>query len=172
VATPLADRALERLPELLKLEAAADERRVKAPRDRGRGQVHVQQPVGRHRLRFPFRRYLHRLDLHGVPHQLPRLPPDQYLAGISELLEPGGDVDGVSGHERVAFARDDLTGVDADPCLQPSLITAARISQAARTARRASSSCATGTPETAITASPTNFSTVPPCRSRICRIRS
>jgi hypothetical protein len=30
VAAPLADRALERLPELLKLGAAADERRVKA----------------------------------------------------------------------------------------------------------------------------------------------
>ena len=40
---------------------------------------------------------------------------------------------------------------------------------AARTARSASSSCATGTPKTAMTASPTNFSTVPPCRSRIAR---
>jgi len=40
--------------------------------------------------------------------------------------------------------------------------TAARISDAARTARSASSSCETGIPKTAITASPTNFSTVPP----------
>ena len=36
---------------------------------------------------------------------------------------------------------------------------------AARTARSASSSCATGTPNTAITASPMNFSTVPPYAS-------
>ena len=36
------------------------------------------------------------------------------------------------------------------------------ISSAARHARRASSSCASGTPKTARTASPTNFSTVPP----------
>ncbi len=42
-------------------------------------------------------------------------------------------------------------------------------SAAARTARRASSSWMVGTPKTAITASPMNFSTVPPCRSRISR---
>ena len=40
--------------------------------------------------------------------------------------------------------------------------TAATRSSAARTARSASSSCATGVPHTAITASPMNFSTVPP----------
>ena len=39
---------------------------------------------------------------------------------------------------------------------------ASRILNPARTARSASSSCATGAPKTAITASPTNFSTVPP----------
>jgi NhaP-type Na+/H+ or K+/H+ antiporter len=40
---------------------------------------------------------------------------------------------------------------------------------AALTARRASSSCAAGTPKTAITASPMNFSTVPPWRSSASR---
>ena len=40
--------------------------------------------------------------------------------------------------------------------------TAATRSSAARTARSASSSWATGVPHTAITASPMNFSTVPP----------
>ena len=55
---------------------------------------------------------------------------------------------------------------------RPSAGTAARISHAARTARRASSSWETGTPKTAITASPMNFSTVPPWRSRIVRISS
>ncbi len=43
----------------------------------------------------------------------------------------------------------------------PIVATAARSSTAARTARSASSSCACGTPKTAITASPMNFSTVP-----------
>ena len=39
------------------------------------------------------------------------------------------------------------------------------MSAAARTARIASSSWVVGIPNTAITASPMNFSTVPPCRS-------
>jgi hypothetical protein len=48
----------------------------------------------------------------------------------------------------------------------------ARIAAAAPTARSASSSCATGTPKTAITASPMNFSTVPPWRSSAALISS
>jgi hypothetical protein len=42
------------------------------------------------------------------------------------------------------------------------------IRRLARTARSASSSCATGAPNTAMTASPMNFSTVPPNRSISC----
>ena len=45
---------------------------------------------------------------------------------------------------------------------RPRSCTASRSSTAALTARSASSSVATGMPKTAITASPTNFSTVPP----------
>jgi len=47
-----------------------------------------------------------------------------------------------------------------------------RIASAARTARSGSSSCATGAPNNAITASPMNFSTVPPNRSSSARSRS
>ena len=47
-----------------------------------------------------------------------------------------------------------------------------RIASAARTARSGSSSCATGAPKTAITASPMNFSTVPPNRSSSARRRA
>ena len=47
-----------------------------------------------------------------------------------------------------------------------------RIRSAARTARSASSSCATGAPKTAMTASPMNFSTVPPKRSMSALTRS
>ena len=43
---------------------------------------------------------------------------------------------------------------------------------AARTARRASSSCSRGRPKTAMTASPMNFSTTPPCRSSSARMVS
>jgi len=47
--------------------------------------------------------------------------------------------------------------------------TESRIASAARTARSGSSSWETGAPKTAITASPMNFSTVPPCRSSSAR---
>ena len=74
---------------------------------------------------------------------------------------------------RSSRAGDDLAGVDADPRLDARAPgSASRISAAARHARSASSSCATGTPNTAITASPMNFSTVPPCDSTIPLIRS
>jgi hypothetical protein len=48
------------------------------------------------------------------------------------------------------------------PTSSPSAETAATMSSAARTARSASSSVAVGVPQTAITASPMNFSIVPP----------
>ena len=48
------------------------------------------------------------------------------------------------------------------PASAPSWATVFVRSSAARTARSASSSVATGAPHTAITASPMNFSTVPP----------
>jgi hypothetical protein len=47
----------------------------------------------------------------------------------------------------------------------PSCVSSLRMAMAERTARSGSSSCAMGAPKTAITASPMNFSTVPPYRS-------
>ena len=54
----------------------------------------------------------------------------------------------------------------------PSSHTPSRIERAALTARAASSSCDVGTPKAAMTASPANFSTVPPLRSMQRRARS
>ena len=54
----------------------------------------------------------------------------------------------------------------------PSSIAKSRIASAARTARSGSSSCAVGAPNSAMTASPMNFSTVPPWRSSSARTRS
>ena len=54
----------------------------------------------------------------------------------------------------------------------PSSTAKSRIASAARTARSGSSSCATGAPKSAITASPMNFSTVPPWRSSSVRTRA
>ncbi len=50
--------------------------------------------------------------------------------------------------------------------------SASRIASAARTALSGSSSCVVGAPNTAITASPMNFSTVPPRRSSSSRSRA
>ena len=67
-----------------------------------------------------------------------------------------------------------LAGGDGDAHLSSgcSSTTQSRIASAARTARSGSSSCATGAPKTAITASPMNFSTVPPWRSSSARSRA
>jgi len=69
--------------------------------------------------------------------------------------------------------------ISASPVLTPirtwmllSSRAQSRIASAARTARSGSSSCATGAPNTAITASPMNFSTVPPNRSSSLRRRA
>ena len=55
---------------------------------------------------------------------------------------------------------------------KPRAVTASRSSTDARSARSASSSWRVGIPKTAITASPINFSTVPPCRSSAVRASS
>ena len=57
----------------------------------------------------------------------------------------------------------------SSPASPPRSRTAATSSRAARTERSASSSCAAGEPQTATTASPMNFSMVPPWRSTIAR---
>ncbi len=56
-----------------------------------------------------------RLAGHGVPDEPPRVRADQYLACRSALLEPGGDVDGVAGDQRVDLPGHHLARVDADP---------------------------------------------------------
>ena len=53
------------------------------------------------------------LDRHGVPHERERGGADQDLARRRRLLEPGGDVDGIAGDERLALAGDDLARVHA-----------------------------------------------------------
>ena len=97
---------------------------------------------------------------------------DQHRARLGHRLDPRRGVDEVAGHHPLAARADGDGGLagehpDARPQLAaptscPSAATAAASSSAARTARSASSSCATGAPHTAITASPMNFSTVPP----------
>ena len=95
--------------------------------------------------------------------------PISDLARRGRLLESRRDVDRVAGDERLALAADDdLARVDADPGLEARAPrSAARISAARgrRAGRRPRAT--TGIPKTAMTASPMNFSTVPPWRSTI-----
>ena len=101
---------------------------------------------------------------------------EQDLAGRCRLLEAGGDVDGVAVRASVCPSPEStspvLTPVRASIRTPKSRSSssfssprASRMSAAARTARSASSSCRVGIPNTAMTASPMNFSTVPPWRS-------
>ena len=108
-----------------------------------------------------------------------RLAAEQDLARLRRLLEARGDVDGVAGRDQVLrrrIADDDLAGVDPDAQLEAHAEACCRGRRSAARARRASRRPRErraarrprgrpGTPKTAITASPMNFSTVPPCRS-------
>src|SRR5205814_1223472 len=78
----------------------------------------------------------------------------------------------VAAHASVRLlARRDL-GMTAARASRPSSLVASRTFRPTRTARSASSSWATGAPKTAMTASPTYFSTTPPSRSISSRTRA
>ena len=92
---------------------------------------------------------------------------DEHAPGLRLGLDARSGVDEIAGDHALPF------GADRDGSLPVSTParalsaasrsgTPATRSSAARTARSASSSCATGAPHTAMTASPMNFSTVPP----------
>ena len=167
---------LERLSEQRQLAVPAHDRRVESPMVAG-GAGRRRPPVGtRGRLLLALGRdRIHRLRPDRVTGQSERLLADEDLAGSGGLLETSRGVDRIPGHQRLSgrgIARDDLARVDADPRRERDAAVAleflvqvpnpSRISTAARTARRASSSCTFGIPKTDITASPMNFSTVPP----------
>ncbi len=101
------------------LPLASDERRGQIASDRCVAK-HVEQAIGLDRSRLPLQleRFEH-LGVDGVPDERQRLGSDEDLSVRRRLLEAGGDVDGIAGHERLALpAHDDLAGVDPDPGLQ------------------------------------------------------
>src|SRR6266536_882360 len=119
MAALLGDGVLEVLAEPSQLSLPSDEWGLQMPRDRLRPLAYRNEPVGLDRRGLPlhFER-VERLRFDGVAHQAPCLPADQHLARRRRLLESRGDVDGVARHHRLALARDDLAGVDADPELR------------------------------------------------------
>ena len=185
-AASLGERIVDEPSQRVELRRAVDERRVEPARVAGCVGVDLVEPEPGDGLALALgREPLARADLDRVLHERVRRRPDQDRPRLRRLLEPLGEVDGVAGDELLAgavVAGDDLARVDPDPAgeldaprLPSSAFSSARrrcISVAVRTARRASSSCATGTPKTAITSSPRNRSTVPPCCRTISAIDS
>ncbi len=109
-------------------------------------------------------------DPHGVAHERPRLGADERLAAPAACSSRAATLT-ASPVTSVSPSPPTTTSPVLTPmrASRPCSAIAACISAAARTARSASSSCETGIPKTAMTASPTNFSTVPPWRSRMTR---
>ena len=101
---------------------------------------------------------------------------DEHFAGGGRLLQTRRDIDSVAGHEGLpGRAGNDTAGVHADPCRERDAIFALQffveeLEGRAHVGGRAHRSKRVvfvheGIPNTAITASPMNFSTVPPWRS-------
>ena len=130
--------------------------------------MHLDDPKGGDRLSTPGRVVSGPIGRDRASDQIVRQLVDEDLTVCGQLLETLGDVDGFSGHKRLAGGgaggdglprADSETGGKAEPrrCAPAHrglLRRASRISLAARTARRASSSWRSGTPKTAISASP------------------
>ena len=128
----------------------------------------------------------HELDFDLVSREPVRQVAEDDLAAPRGLLQPGGRVHRIAGDHplrRDGVAGDDLAAVDPDVVAE---LEAERPSGSLGSARPAPSACrrlrgsrglhrpraGPGRPNTAITASPMNFSTVPPCRSSAARMPS
>ena len=172
----LGDALLPGVDDGLELGVAADERGLHAGAATGSARAgdHAQRQVGVDGL-------LAALDLvrPGVLVRdrrfagASRRVVDEHGAGRGDRLQPAGGVDGVAQDHALALGPEldrGRSGQHARAQAQlgyarpprRARVTAWVSESAARTARSASSSRATGVPQTAMTASPMNFSTVPP----------
>ena len=97
---PLLHRPLEALLKLLELVDPADERRLEPSEVAGRFGRQLEQPPGRPATGCLERIRIDPLGSHGVAHEPLGLLVEQDLARVSGLLQPGGDVDRVSGDQR------------------------------------------------------------------------
>ena len=168
----LLDRvAVDRLQQL-ELRVAPDEGpRAAAQAARPHQRQRADERLRDHGLRLALRVDLERRpELEGAAHGLGGPRADDDRAGRAACSSRAATLTASPvTNELPSRARpdDDLAGVDADPQLEPAVEDAPSrrcIASAACSARSAWSSCASGTPKTAITASPANFSTVPPAR--------
>ena len=164
----------ERGPQLGDLTGASDEGRVEPAGGAGDARPELLQEKHVDLLLLSLQRdgrQLLGVDLAGD--ERPRGRAEEDPVARRGLLEPLRRPDRVARDREVVPGGEDLAGVDADPGgeagpeLRVEAETASRSSTAARTPRSASSSRTVGMPKTAQTASPMNFSIVPPWRSMI-----
>ena len=168
------------LAESRELALPADKRRVQPALERRRDRRELDEPVGAHRLPLA-------LDLEARPEARARrrgrsAGPRARRSTISPVAAPCSSLAAMPTASPVTSRCRASVGVattspvsmpirtlSPTPCscrsCSSSAAIAARMSSAARAARSASSSCETGMPKAAMTASPAYFSTVPPWRS-------
>ncbi len=115
-----AARPLPCLGERSQLPLAPDQRRVEAPFRRRLDTATSRHAGTGSRLPFSVER-LDRLRLDRVSSQAQRRLAEQGLTGLRGLLQPRGDVDGVTRREPLLGARDHLAAADADPPLDAEL---------------------------------------------------
>jgi hypothetical protein len=175
------DEVARRLPQCARVHLAQHPQLVVPARERRRARrlevdaepaACVARAPERHRLGLSLRRdRLKRLVVDRVVSRPVRLLADDEPSGRRRRLEAHRRVDDVARDEALAEFRprgeldDRLSSFTAARASSSSSATRSRITSPARTARSASSSRALGAPKTAITASPTNLSSVPPQRS-------
>ena len=166
----LRNRAVECAIEVGQLARAPDERRVDTAREGRCVRQHLEKAERRNRLGLALRD-------EGVTGSV--LTASRTSRSVCSPIRTS-PAEAACSRRAATFTASPVTSVSPAPdttspvlspirTSSPRRPTTSRISAAARTARSASSSCTCGSPNTAIAASPTNFSTVPPWRSRIVR---
>ncbi len=114
------DSVLVVAPETLAFALAPDERRLEVARKRSGIGKNLEQAEGFDRLRLPLQdKRLDGFHSNGVANENARLGADQRFAWRRSLLESRGDVDGVTGDERLGLAADDhFSRIHADACVE------------------------------------------------------
>src|SRR6266550_5942212 len=104
------------LPQLRQLVVSTDERRIEAAGERGCIRSNSKEAICEYGVGLSFcLDRLDRLEFERAFGEVVSARPDEDLSRLRGLLEPRGDVDGVTRRKRATLARHDLAGVDAHP---------------------------------------------------------
>src|SRR6266550_5653272 len=104
------------LPQLRQVVVSTDERRIEAAGERGCIRSNSKEAIREYGVGLSFcLDRLDRLEFERSFGEVVSARPDEDLSRLRGLLEPRGDVDGVTRRKRATLARHDLAGVDAHP---------------------------------------------------------